>query len=125
MTDANGMPLADAKVLLFDCELRLSKQIGEGHADQTGAYRIGYDGSELLDSRTAADLRVEVQDAEGKTLISSPMVFDAPRKEKIDLAIGGPAHAQPSEFTSLGEAVTPLLGKLTPWSSKKAASTRT
>ena len=114
VTDANGLPLADARVLLFDCELRSSKQIGEGHTDQTGVYRIGYNGSELLDSRTAADLRVEVQDSEGKTLISSPIVFNAPRQDTINLALGGPAHAQPSEFTSLGDAVKPLLGNLTP-----------
>ena len=113
-------------MLLFDCDLRSSKQIGEVYTDQTGAYRIGYEASELLDSRTAADLRVEVQDAEGKTLLSSPIVFNAPRQDTIDLALGGPAHAQPSEFTSRQPtAVTPLLGDSAPPSSKKATSTTT
>lgn len=111
VTDSDGNPVAQAKVVAFDCELRASKEIGEGVTDQAGVYRIAYEGSELYRGM-AADLRVEVQDESGKTLLSSPITFNAPRQATIDLPLGGPAHAQPSEFASVTSAVTPLLGGL-------------
>ncbi len=114
VTDPDGLPLADATILVFDCDLRARKEIGRGCTDKGGAYRIAYEAKELLEERTAADLRVEVQDATGKTLLSSPITFNAPRQATIDLALGGAAHAQPSEFTSLSNTVMPLLGKLIP-----------
>jgi hypothetical protein len=113
VTDGDGLPLAQARVRLFDCDLRSSRQIGEGDTDATGAYRIGYETNELLGAGKVADLRVEVQSADGATLLSSPIVFNASRQETINLALGGTAHAKPSEFTSVSERVTPLLGKLT------------
>lgn len=114
VTDGDGLPLAGARVLAFDCDLRSSKQLGEAHTDATGAYRIGYEAEELLNERTVADLRVEVQNADGETLLSSPIVFNASRQETVDLALGGPVHATPSELTTIAAAVKPLLGKLTP-----------
>ncbi len=113
VTDKDGLPLAKAQVLAFDCDLRSSKEIGKGRTDKSGAYRIGYEAKNLLEKRTAADLRVEVLGAEGKTLMSSPILFNAPRQATVDLPLGGPAHAKPSEFTTIATAVTPLLGKLT------------
>jgi hypothetical protein len=114
VTDANGLPLAKAKVLAFDCDLRASKEIGRGHTDKNGAYRIAYKAARLLKGHTAADLRVEVLGEAEEPLLSSPITFNAPRQAKIDLALGGPTHAQPSELSSLIGKVTPLLGQLTP-----------
>jgi hypothetical protein len=111
VTDADGMPLAKVKVVAFDCELRASTQIGEGVTDETGAYRIVYKADDLYRGM-AADLRVEVQDATGKALYTSPITFNAARQTTIDVALGGPAHAQPSEFASVTRSVTPLLGHL-------------
>jgi hypothetical protein len=114
VTDTDGLPLVGAAILAFDCDLRTSKEIGSrARTDETGAYRIPYKVGELLEGHTAADLRVEAQDDSGKTLLSSPITFIAQRQTAIDLALGGPTHAQPSELTSLISKVTPLLGKLT------------
>ncbi len=113
VTDADGMPLAKASVVLLDCDLRSSKRIGKGHTDAQGEYRIRYEAKKLLSGHKLADLQVEVHDAEGQTLISSTVIFNAPRQTRVDLPLGGTAHAKPSEFTSIGVSVTPLLGKLT------------
>ena len=114
VTDTDGMPLPETKVVAFDCNLRSSKQIGHSVTDETGGYRITYEASDLYKGRTAGDLRVEVRDGGGKALLSSPITFNAPRQTTIDLALGGEAHAQPSEFTATTTAVTPLLGRLPP-----------
>lgn len=114
VTDPDGMPLARAKIVAFDCELRASRAIGESHTDETGAYRIAYDADDLFKGHKAADLRVEVQGDDGSVLLSSPIMFNAPRQATINLALGGPAHAQPSEFSATTRTVTPLLGRLTP-----------
>jgi hypothetical protein len=112
VTDADGNPLAHGKVVAFDCELRASKPIGETQTDHAGAYHITYRASELYEGHTAADLRVELHDDAGQTLFSSPITFNAPRHAPIDLALGGPAHTRPSEFSSITTAVVPLLGPL-------------
>ncbi|HSZ69478.1 MAG TPA: neuraminidase-like domain-containing protein [Solirubrobacteraceae bacterium] len=114
VTDDTGLPLADAEVVVYDCDLRASTEIGRGRTDSGGAYVIAYDAAQLPPERTAADLRVAVKDDVGKTLLSSPLLFNASRQAEIDLALGGPAHAEPSEFASIASAVTPLLGSLTP-----------
>ena len=41
-------------------------------------------------------------------------MFHAPRQATVDLALGGAAHAQPSEFASLPATAAPLLGPLRP-----------
>jgi Tc toxin complex TcA C-terminal TcB-binding domain/Neuraminidase-like domain/FHA domain/Putative peptidoglycan binding domain len=112
VTDANGMPMARARVVAFDCELRSSKPIGETRTDEAGAYRIAYEADDLYEGKPPADLRVELTDDDGRTLFSSPITFNAPRQATINLALGGPAHAQPSEFSATTSAVTPLLGRL-------------
>jgi hypothetical protein len=114
VTDADGLPLEKATVVAFDCDLRASKEIGRARTGKTGAYRIAYKASRLFKGHTVADLRVQVLGEGGKPLLSSPITFNAPRQAKIDLALGGPAHAQPSELSSLLDKVTPLLGQLTP-----------
>jgi hypothetical protein len=124
VTDAEGLPLAKAKVVAFDCEMRTSKPVGQGRTDQQGDYRIGYDAKKLLHGHKLADLRVEVQDTTGKVLLSSPITFNAPRQAKIDLALGGPDHSNPSEFSATASTVTPLLGKLTPAELEESAEHR-
>ena len=114
--DQDGMPMAKAFVLAFDCELRSTNQLNDTPAttDASGAYRIAYDQSKLAAGKTAADLKVEVTDSAGGTLATSPILFSAPRQATIDVAIGGAAHAQPSEFSAIETTATPLLGKLSP-----------
>ena len=99
VTDTDGMPLSGAKVIAFDCDLRASKEIGTTTTDEKGAYRIAYLPAQLINAKAPADLRVDVVDATGKTLLSSAITFNAPAQATIDLALGGPAHAQPSEFS--------------------------
>ncbi len=124
VADRDGLPLADARVLVFDCDLRQSKEIAHGHTDKAGAYKIVYDADDLLQERRLADLRVDVLDAEGATLIASPILFNAPRQATIDLALGGPEHAKPSELSSIARTTLPLLGRLTPAELEESAEHR-
>lgn len=91
ITDADGMPLANARVVAFDCELRSAKPIGETRTDHTGAYRIAFDADDLYDGRIAADLRVELQTEDGHALFSSPVNFRASDQDQAGAAgvLGG------------------------------------
>jgi hypothetical protein len=114
VTDADGEPLAGALVVALDCDLRARRVIARGQTDPAGEYRVSYTAQDLPEQKTAADLAVEVQDAQGAVLASSPIIFHAPRDATVDVALGDPAHAAPSEFASLSATIAPQLGKLTP-----------
>jgi Tc toxin complex TcA C-terminal TcB-binding domain/Neuraminidase-like domain/Putative peptidoglycan binding domain len=113
VTNVDGEPLSKTTVVAFDRDLRDSRQLGQGVTDGGGRYQISYSPADLSPGRASADLRVDVRN-DKVTLFSSPVLFNAPPQATIDLALGGPAHAQPSEYSAVFAAVAPLLGALTP-----------
>ena len=114
VTDTNGGPLIGAVVVAVDLDLRTSKELGRAITDANGYYRVVYTNAALAADHTAADLRVEVLSADGGTVFTSDITFNAPRQATINLALGGPQHEQPSEFSWLHSTITPILGKLAP-----------
>lgn len=114
VTGPDGLPKTRTVVVAYDCDLRSAQEIGRGVTDATGEYRISYSGDNLLEGHTAADLRVEAQNGAGAVLVTSPVIFASPRQASVDLPIGGPAHAQPSELAAVTNRITPLLGGLQP-----------
>ncbi|HET8852244.1 MAG TPA: Tc toxin subunit A, partial [Ktedonobacteraceae bacterium] len=61
-----------------------------------------------------ADLIVRVFDDAGNVLVASPVFFDAPREQTIDLMVGGLFYRGASEYEQLVTKITPLLDSVQP-----------
>ncbi|WP_367025571.1 neuraminidase-like domain-containing protein [Methylococcus sp. ANG] len=114
---ADGTPAPRTEVVAFDRDLRREQRLGEEKekhfTDRTGAYRIEYTDRQFLNQeRGTADLVVKAFDADGSVLASSTVLFNAPAKAEIDLAIPLERKAPPPLFERIGAAVAPLLGKV-------------
>jgi hypothetical protein len=114
VTDTDGESMSRATVIAFDCDIREQLELGRSVTDSSGKYRVEYAAEQLGRGRSAADLKVEVLSRSGKLLATSPITFNARPQTTIDVALGGDAHAQPSEYATLTNAVTALIGTLSP-----------
>ncbi len=112
VTDQNGEPYLRATVVCIDRDLRSSKELGRSITDASGAYKITYGASALLAGQTAADIQLEVLNDAGQVQLTFPILFNAPDTLVVNLALGGPAHAAPSEHSSVTARIAPMLGSL-------------
>ncbi len=138
-TDANGEILPNATVVALGIVLRASHELGRAVTDASGSYSISYPvaapvgamtdgngsagtasarsasiGIMLPPLRNMIDLQVELLSSDGSVALASPILYNAPQQATIDLALGGPRRAEPSEFSRLTSTLTPLLGNLAP-----------
>lgn len=121
VTDINGEPLPRATVVALGLALRASHELGRAVTDATGSYTISYANARANGNRATAvalqnavDLQVELLNPAGAVALASPIIYNASPHETIDLALGGPQHAEPSEFSRLTSTLMPLLGNLAP-----------
>jgi hypothetical protein len=115
VTDKDGNPLPQATVVAYDVALRTQKELGRAQTGADGRYSIPYAGPAFQhDSTKAADLQIQVLDAAGVLLLTSDILFHAPRQAVIDLPIAGPDLGQPSEFTRMQTTIAKSLSTLSP-----------
>jgi hypothetical protein len=116
VTDINGEPLPGATVVAQALSLRTSHELGRTATDPTGAYSISYSNGHLAETgaQGGIDLRVELINPQGMIALTSSIIYNAPPHTTIDLALGGPQHAHPAEFSRLTSTLLPLLGNLAP-----------
>ncbi|MDY7791695.1 neuraminidase-like domain-containing protein [Burkholderia ubonensis] len=109
----DDIPAVRTKVVAFDRDLRTEQPLGETQTDRNGLYSIEYSERQFLNQeRGTADLVVKAFDADGSVLASSAVLFNAPAKAEIDLTIPLERKEPQPLFERIGEAVTPLLGKI-------------
>ena len=110
---ADGSPAAALKVSAFDRDLRTEQLLGRAQTDAKGFYAIQYSAAKFQQrEKDSADLVVKAFAADGSLLASSPVLFNAPLAAVIDLKIPGEVRQPPALFEKLGQALAPLLGKL-------------
>jgi hypothetical protein len=112
---ADGSPAARLKVTAFDRDLRAEQRLGDAQTDKGGAYRIEYTTGQFAASEArGADLVVKAFGTDGELLAASPVLFNAPPRARIDLAIPADNVAPPSLFEWIDAALAPVLGELKP-----------
>lgn len=112
---ANGDIFVGAIVKAFNKNMRSEDLLGEIQTDQQGRYKIVYTQKQFSRSHEQeADLIVRVFDGTGNVLVASPVFFDAPREQTIDLMVGGLVYRGPSEYEQLVTKITPLLDHVQP-----------
>lgn len=111
----NGKPVVEALVRAYDRDLRSEQFLNEKRTDAQGCYEISYTAAQFSrDDKGTADLRVGVNDNNGRELVSSPIYFNAGPVAIIDIVIGGAAVLGPSEYELLLADITPVLQGLSP-----------
>lgn len=105
----DGRPAAGALVRAYDQDLRKKQLLGKTTTDAAGHYSIAYTSRKFLRAeKTSADLYVVVVDAQGKELLSSGVLFNAPSDAVVDLTLPPDGHTL-SEFELLLADILPLL----------------
>lgn len=111
---ADGSPAVGVKVSAFDRDLRTEQLLGQSTTGRDGSYRIQYSGGAFAKAETgSADLVIKAFAADDSLLAASPVLFNAPPSAEIDLTIRAEALLPPTLFEKVGQALAPLLGKLT------------
>jgi hypothetical protein len=106
----NGRPVAGARVVAEDVDLRAAEPLGETATDARGHYEVKYHARQFVRAeKGAADLRVTVRDDRGGTTVS-PIRFNASVTETIDLVVAGAPRQ--SEYELLVAELKPLVGDL-------------
>jgi hypothetical protein len=84
----DGRPAVGTLVRAYDQDLRYEQPLGEATTDATGRYSISYSSRKFLRTeKTGADLCVVVVNAQGKELVSSEVLFNAPVDAVVDLTL--------------------------------------
>jgi len=111
---ADGFPAGGFAVSAVDRDLRHEEELGRAQTDPQGFYRIRYKSEQVQPFEAGtADLVVKVLSKDGKVLVSSPILFNAPLFAEVDLTV--PLEALPPAplFEKILDALKPLLGQLT------------
>ena len=109
----DGIAAAGLRVSAFDRDLRNEQFLNEGRSGRDGTYRIEYDAASFERVEKAfPDLVVKVLNEEGKALVASPILFNAPPVATIDVIIPADALLPPSLFERIHTALLPLLHDL-------------
>lgn len=104
-----------ATVRAFNKNLRSEDLLGETKTDAAGRYEIRYGAEQFQRSHeSSADLIVQVFNDAGELQVGSPIFFDAPPEQTIDLMVGGGTYRGPSEYEQLVTTLTPLLDGVQP-----------
>ncbi|MBK7072989.1 MAG: hypothetical protein IPH44_11875 [Myxococcales bacterium] len=109
---ANGAPLANLRVQVFDRDLRHAELLGTTTTDGQGRYELAYEASQFVRSeKPRADLVVHAARDMGP-LLRSPIEFDAPVVAIINLAAGPLERI--TEWTLVSRAIMPVLDGVAP-----------
>ena len=107
--DADGRPIAGARVLAFDQDLRIPQPLGETVTDESGEYRIVFTAEQFSRAEQArADLFVRALTGKGKLLAESDVVPAAEAETRLDLTLAARPDRRP-ELDIVSSAVAPLL----------------
>lgn len=112
----DGSPLPGLVVRAEDRALAQWRVLGDAEnglrTDGDGRYRIAYRREQLAQwGKRRADLRVEVRDPTGDTVLAtSPIVLQARPAERIDVNVGDEPYRGPDEYSAIDGALAPRLG---------------
>jgi len=110
---ADSSPALDFLVAAFDLDLRSEQRLGTARTGKDGGYTIKYSAAQFQSPELgSADLLVKVLGADGSTLVSAPVLFNAPAVAFVDVTIPVNVLEPPSLFERIAIALPPLLGKL-------------
>jgi hypothetical protein len=103
-------------VAAFDRDLRSEERLGECPIDAAGRYEIAYTRSQFVrGDKKAADLVIRAFGSDGKQLIESKTIFNAPEAATVDLLIPArPGPVRPSEHERLLSDLQPVLENVRP-----------
>lgn len=115
ITLANGEPVSGVTVRAYDRDLRSQQLLGEATTDEDGHYEIIYTSDQFTDDeRESADLVIRAFNESGTELNAdsdrTDTIFNAERKEVVDLKIVSDELVRPSEYTRLVAAITSVMG---------------
>lgn len=112
--DAYQRPLEEAKVKVFDKDIRSEQPLGGPvYTDEAGTYEVEYTQVQFATTdKLAADIIVRVYDQDGKLLQESATYYNAPQQLQVDLDLSGKAYQGPSEFVLMVKSIKPFTGTL-------------
>lgn len=88
VTDANGQPVRGLPVTAYDQDMRTRQTLGRALTDANGRYFVAYGVGQFSGAELAsADLVVEVADADGKVLSTTPVRFNCAYDTIIDIVL--------------------------------------
>jgi len=123
LTWPDGQPAAHVAVRAYDTDLRGGQPLGphaprfaaETRTDVRGEYRIVYARRQFARADLGtADIVVRALDGTGKSCVSSPVHFNAPRHLVVDLVLPAAVAGLPSEFERVVDRVGRLLDQPPP-----------
>jgi peptidoglycan hydrolase-like protein with peptidoglycan-binding domain len=110
---SDGSPAVGVMVSAFDRDLRSEQLLGRQQTNEKGSYAIQYSAARFRKrEKGSADLVVKAFATDGSLLAASSVLFNAPSHAELDVIIPAEMRQPPSLFEKLGQALTPLLGKL-------------
>lgn len=114
---ADGTTVPNLLVVAIDRDFRAEQVLGDARTDDQGRYRIAYRAADAVRAeKGSADVGIRVFAADGKTLLRAPtsrdLVMNAPVEARIDVTVGLPEGAVPSEFARIAAALQALIGKV-------------
>jgi hypothetical protein len=111
LRQADGKPLARAKVRAFDKDLRTETKLGEATSDAAGFFEIRYVFS--APDKVAPNLVVKgfATARDSKTVAVSPVILDADPQVIINLVTGEAEYRGPSEFERLMKDLQPAVDR--------------
>ncbi len=105
---ANGTPMNNVTVKVFDKDLRTEQLMKTDTTKQAGEYLVFYHATDFAaNEKDRADLFVQVVDASGTVLATSTTIFNANKVEWVNFTIGESRGL--SEFEKIVNEITPLL----------------
>ena len=105
---ANGTPMNNVTVKVFDKDLRTEQLMKTDITKQAGEYLVFYHADDFAaNEKDRADVFVQVVDASGTVLATSKTIFNASKVEWVNFTIGESRGL--SEFEKIVNEITPLL----------------
>src|SRR5215208_2040460 len=109
----DGVPADNVIVRAVDKDLRQEDELGMTITDTQGKYEISYSSSQFTRAeKKSADLTVRVyrrEEEKEQALVTSPIMFNAPRMVTIDLTIGDRQYGGISEYETILNEIRPLV----------------
>jgi Tc toxin complex TcA C-terminal TcB-binding domain/Neuraminidase-like domain/Salmonella virulence plasmid 28.1kDa A protein len=110
---ADGFPVKGMLVAAFDRDLRSEQRLGSARTAADGSYGIQYSASQFQGLESGgADLVIKALAADGSTLATSSVLFNAPQAATLNLTVPAAAVEPPSLFDKIALALQPLLAGL-------------
>lgn len=116
VSDAQGKPVHDVRVIAFDRLMRGEKKLGESTTDRFGKYLVRYSAATVKrEGEEKADILVKVYSNEKKLLYQSGLndiLFNAPQHARFNISLTETPGPKPSEFTIYQETIARVAGNV-------------